>query len=110
MQTIFIRKKRTFDLITNKNKTIEGRINAGFNSQLKIGKLYYLQNDNHKIIIQIEKIEYFSSIENMINNIKLDKILPDIKSIKDAIKYYYNIYPITRFGNKSFIAFYIKVV
>lgn len=107
--TLFVNQNAYFEFINNR-KTIEGRVNLGFNKGIKEKSTYNLKYKDKHQLIEIIKIEKYDSLINMIDNVNLKKLLPYhfINSKEDAIKYYQKIYP--RLWNREFLAIYVKMI
>lgn len=107
--TLFVKSDAYNELINNR-KTIEGRVNLGFNKEIKENITYKLKNEDREKIIKVIKIEKFDSLFSMISNVDVNKLLPykKIRSKDDAIRHYQKIYP--KLWKNSFLAIYIKVI
>ena len=107
--TLFVKSNAYNELINNR-KTIEGRVNLGFNKKIKENITYKLKNEDRESIIKVIKVEKYDSLLSMISNVDVNKLLPykEITSKDDAIKHYQNIYP--KLWKKGFLAIYIKVI
>jgi ASC-1-like (ASCH) protein len=107
--TLFVKSDAYNELINNR-KTIEGRVNLGFNKKIKENIIYKLKNDDREKFIKVIKVEKYDSLFSMISNVDVKKLLPYkyIGSKDDAIKHYQKIYP--KIWERSFLAIYIKVI
>ena len=88
-------KEPWFSLIKLGLKTVEGRLNNGRFSLLKIDDIIEWTNDNfnkRSIKTKITKITKYNTFEEYLMDKKLNKCLPGIDTIEDGLSVYYNYY------------------
>ena len=107
--TLFV-KSDAYNELKKKRKTIEGRVNLGFNKEIKENITYKLKNEDREKLIKVTKVEKYDSLFSMISNVDIKKLLPykEVRSNDDAIRHYQKIYP--KLWERSFLAIYIKVI
>lgn len=81
-----------YDYIKEGNKTIEGRLDKGKFSQLKIGQEIYFINERNKIKVKIFNITKYKSFKQYLEMEGLKRTLPGITNIKDGVDVYYSYY------------------
>lgn len=78
-----------YSFILNGDKRIEGRLNKGKFLNAEIGDIFKINNQvNFKLI---NKREY-SSFKDMILKEGIENIIPDKKTIEEAVSVYYRFY------------------
>lgn len=78
-----------FDQIVNGIKTIETRAATVKYQDLSPGDTIRFSCDKQRIGKTISFVRYYSSIEEMLEDLPLDKILPDVTDLDGALKVYY---------------------
>ena len=85
-----------FSLLKLKIKNVEGRLNKGDFSKIKIGDMIEFSNNdlgfNRKCKLTIKDIHYYHSFQNYLSNEKLKNCLPGIQNIKQGVFVYYQYY------------------
>ena len=84
-----------FSLIKKGIKTVEGRLNKGKFSKMKVGDIVEWNNKNKKFITRITAIRHYKTFEDMIKTEGLDKVLPyhKIETVKQGVNMvYYQFY------------------
>ena len=81
-----------FNLIKEGKKTIEGRLNKGLFSELKIGDEIVWICKKLKFKINVIKIEQYKSFSEMIKQEQLENVLPTIKNDAEGVKVYRQFY------------------
>ncbi len=91
-------KEPWFSLIKFGIKTVEGRLNKGEFSEMKIGdSIRFINYDLNlesprKFTIKITNITNYSTFESYLKSETLQKCLPGIDNIDDGLKIYYSFY------------------
>lgn len=104
MTFLFVHKE-PFNNIINNTKTIEIRRNKGFIITLKPNTKIYFKYKNKIHLVKIEKIEYFESLYNLLNNTTISLINPNLENIEHALTYFNTYY---KNFNTEFSAIYFK--
>jgi len=85
-----------FSLIKLKLKTVEGRLNKGEFSNMKLGDIIIFTNDElgfeRSIDVKIIKIINYNTFQTYLENETLKRCLPGIDTIEEGVNIYYNIY------------------
>lgn len=92
-------KEPWFTLIKNKLKTVEGRLNKGRFSKLKVGmvvnwmtKMRNNTNKFKKVRTEIVEIKHYKSFEEMIIDKDINNVLPGFPSVNCGVKLYRKYY------------------
>lgn len=78
-----------FDFIKNGQKTVEGRLNKGKFSNMKIGDIIKFVNGDENVKVKIKNITHYKSFENYLIMEGLKRTLPGIKNLNDGLNVYY---------------------
>lgn len=81
-----------FNEIKNGLKTVETRAATIRYRNINKGDIVIIVCGKQRIIKQVKRVRHFKTIESMLKNISLKKIMPSVKSVVDAYKIYYS-YP-----------------
>ena len=81
-----------FSYIKKGNKTVEGRLNKGSFTEMKVNDIVLWMNDNKSVKTKIISIHHHKSFENMLKSHSLKNPLPGIKTIKDGVNVYREFY------------------
>jgi ASC-1-like (ASCH) protein len=90
-------KNPWFNYIKEGKKTVEGRLNKGMFSKLKIGDVInwlHITKNKKKLICKttITSITKYSSFREMLEMETLENVLPNISSIDEGVKIYHQYY------------------
>lgn len=89
MKEILINVKEPYySLILKKEKNVEGRLNKGKFAEIKKGDFLILGKKKLKVL---EKIIY-KSFQEMIENEGVENVIPDKKTVNEAVEVYYSFY------------------
>ena len=83
--------EKYFNCIKNGEKTVEGRIFKGRYKDVNTGNTIEFINrgdEKESIFRKVTKIETFDDFTQMINNIGVEKFLPNVSSKKEGVKIY----------------------
>jgi ASC-1-like (ASCH) protein len=104
-----------FSLIKSGQKVVEGRLNKGLFSKIKINDtlvMFHMDKKTHKktsfVCKVIDKKEYLT-FESMIKDVGLEKILPGIKTLEEGVAVYRNFYSEELEKQYGVIAVFIKL-
>jgi len=85
-----------FSLIKLKIKSVEGRLNKGEFSKMKIGDIIEFSNEELGFravrILKIKDIYYYMNFHEYLNQEKLKNCLPGIQNIKQGVSVYHKFY------------------
>lgn len=81
-----------FSYIKRGEKTVEGRLNKGSFTEMKVNDVVLWRNDNKSVKTKIISIHHHKSFENMLKSHSLKNTLPGIKTIKDGVNVYREFY------------------
>ena len=81
-----------FQYIRDGSKKYEGRVYDEKRQKIQINDSIIFTNEhNHKIIRVVKNIHLFSSFEEMIDNLGLNLLLPEVSSKEEALSIYNSI-------------------
>ena len=79
-----------------KNKSVEGRLNKGEFSNMKIGDIIEFSNEElgfkRKSKLKIKDIHYYTNFYDYLHQEKLKNCLPGIQNIKQGVSVYHKFY------------------
>lgn len=85
-----------FSLLKLKIKKVEGRLNKGDFSKMKVNDMIEFSNQelgfNRKCTLKIKDIHYYEDFKTYLNEEKLKNCLPGIQNIKQGVSIYHNFY------------------
>jgi len=85
-----------FSLIKLGVKCVEGRLNRGDYANMNIGDYIVFTNNelgfNRKFRIKIQNISYYEDFYTYLENETVDKCLPGIANMEEALMVYYKYY------------------
>lgn len=83
-----------FTFLKNGQKTIEGRIKKGWYRFVKSGDhiIVYNEEENDLVEVLVKGVRTYSSIQEMLEQEPIKKLLPDIKTIDEGIEVYKRFY------------------
>lgn len=79
-----------YSLILNGKKNVEGRLNKGKFAQIEVGDILIIGEEKNEFIV-IDK-KFYSSFQEMIESEKIENVIPDKKTISEAVNVYYQFY------------------
>ncbi|VVU94682.1 hypothetical protein CPAV1605_407 [seawater metagenome] len=97
-----------FDDIKNGRKTIEGRLNRGIFSKMKIDDEIIFVNNSDTFTVKITDIKYYESFLEMLSKEDLKKIRPNASKIADSLDLYNKYYSSNDILKYGVIAFFIS--
>ena len=103
-----------FSLIKLGLKTIEGRLNTGDFSRMKVNDIIIFQNKEFNFVRKyktvIKKIYYYDTFKEYLEDKKLERCLPGIDDIEDGLSIYYKYYSKEDENKHKIVAIKIKVI
>lgn len=83
-----------FTFLKNGQKTIEGRIKKGWYRFVRPGDhiIVYNEEENDSIEVLVKDVRTYSSIQEMLEQEPIKKLLPDVETIKEGIEVYKRFY------------------
>jgi len=82
--------KVVFDSIRNKEKTIETRVATDRYRKIKEGDILVFICGDERLEKEIEKVDYYKSIDEMVKAIDFKKIMPFVNSIDEMKNIYFS--------------------
>ena len=96
-----------FSLIKLGIKTVEGRLNKGDFSKMKLGDTITFYNDDfipREMIVTVKDIKYYRTFREYLENETLNATLPGFTSIEEGVKVYYKYFSKLEEANYNVIA------
>jgi ASC-1-like (ASCH) protein len=88
----FTIKQPWFDLINSGKKTVEGRLNRGAFSRIRVGDQITWVHKNLKCRTTVQSIHHYPSFKQMIEEEGIQNILPNIDSVDQGVDLYHQYY------------------
>ncbi len=82
--------KFVFDSIKDGQKTIETRAATNRYRKIKQGDILVFSCIGEKLEKEIEKVDYFKSIDEMLKTVDFKKIMPFVDSVEEMKQVYYS--------------------
>lgn len=82
--------KDIFSAIGRGDKTIETRAAKGRFQRIEEGDVLVFNCANEKIEKEVEEVSYYDSIEEMVEELPLEEILPSASNLEEAKEIYYS--------------------
>jgi len=102
-----------FDYIKSGEKTIEGRLNKDFWSNINIDDIIIWYNDDNNCYnsfkTRIIKKNIYKSFSDYLENEDLNKCLPNINNINDGLNIYYQYYNKDDENKYGIVALYLEL-
>jgi ASC-1-like (ASCH) protein len=99
-----------FDFIKSGLKTVEGRLNKGKFSNMKVGDIIKFVSGNDSVQVKIINITHYKSFESYLIMEGLKRTLPGIKNIKDGLNVYYSYFTKEQEDEFNILAIDIKKI
>lgn len=105
-------KQPWLGLIRDGKKTIEGRLNRGIFSKLRIGDkvLWLNKHSGEKVLTKIVSLNRYDTFREMISDNGIENILPGIDSIEEGVNVYGRYYSDEDQRENGVIALGIEVI
>lgn len=101
-----------FSLVKLNIKTIEGRLNKGDFSKMKINDIIIFYNEDfnyREIKVKITKINKFKSFEDYLRKETIKRCLPGFTSINDGLDVYYKYFTKQQEKEYGIVSVHLKV-
>jgi ASC-1-like (ASCH) protein len=96
-----------FSFIKEEKKTVEGRLNKGKFSDIKVGDICVI---NNKIEVEVIGKRHYKTFQEMISVEGIKKVIPNVDSIEEAVAVYYKFYTKEKEIEHGVIAIEIKIL
>ena len=96
-----------FSLVKLGIKTVEGRLNKGVFSQMKVDDTITFYNDDfipREMIVTVKDIKYYRTFREYLENETLKATLPGFTSIEEGLEVYYKYFSKLEEANYNVIA------
>lgn len=100
-------QEKYYNFIVNGSKTFEGRLGSDKNKALQLGDVIVF-NDSLKV--RIISVHIFPSYEDVMKVLDFKKLIPDAKSVEDAIGVYEEFYSKEKQANLGVYVFGIELI
>lgn len=99
-----------FSYIRQGIKPVEGRKKTHRYAKIKAGdRIQFLNGDEHFLVDVIEVREY-PTIEDYLKDVTLEKALPGVKTMKEALDIYYEWSPKEKIRQYGFLGIFVKPI
>jgi len=99
-----------FSYIREGVKPVEGRKKTHTYTKIKTGDQINFSNGNESFIADVTEIREYDSIENYLDDVTLEKALPGVKSIKEALTIYSQWSTEEQIRQYGFLGIFVKPI
>lgn len=99
-----------FSYIRQGVKPVEGRKNTHSYQKIKVGDKINFSNGKESFIADVIEIREYDSIEKYLEDVTLEKALPGVKSLEEALNIYYQWSTEEKIRQYGFLGIFIKPV
>lgn len=99
-----------FSYIRQGIKPVEGRKKTHSYKKIRAGDKIKFSNGKESFIADVIEIREYDSIEQYIEDVSLEKALPGVKTLEEALKIYYEWSPEEKIRQYGFLGIFIKSV
>lgn len=77
-----------FSLIRDGIKPVEGRKGSPSHKKIKVGDFLNFTNGMEGFVAEVTEIRAYSTLEEYLNDVTVEKALPGVKTMEEALKIY----------------------
>ncbi|HEV8051986.1 MAG TPA: ASCH domain-containing protein [Parachlamydiaceae bacterium] len=99
-----------FSYIRQGIKPVEGRKNTHTYKKIKVGDKINFSNGQDSFIAEVTEIRTYSTIEEYLEDVTIEKALPGTKSIEEALNIYYQWSTEENIRQYGFLGIFVKPV
>lgn len=99
-----------FSLIRQGIKPVEGRKNTHSYKKIEAGDKINFSNGKESFVAIVTEIRSYDSIEKYLEDVTLEKALPGIKTIEEALNIYYQWSTEEKIRQYGFLGIFVKPV
>lgn len=99
-----------FSYIQKGIKPVEGRKKTHSYTKIKAGDQIKFSNGKESFLTDVTEIREYASIENYLEDVSLEKALPGVKSIEEALAIYYQWSTEEKIRQYGFLGIFIKPI
>lgn len=99
-----------FSLIRQGVKCVEGRKNTHSYKKLQIGSFIQFSNGKEQFLATVTEVRTYKSLEEYLEDVTLEKALPGITSLEEAIRIYSEWSPPEKIKQYGFLGIFVKPV
>ncbi len=85
-------ERRWFEEMMKERKIIEGRLWDEKRKKIKVGHVIMFVSENERIFAEVQSIRLYPNFEEMIVNEGLERVLPGVETVEEALKIYRKYY------------------
>ena len=85
-------ERRWFEEMIKERKIVEGRLWDEKRKRIKVGHVIMFVSENERIFAEVQSIRLYPNFKEMIVNEGLERVLPGVETVEDAIKVYRKYY------------------
>lgn len=97
-----------FSYIKQGVKPVEGRKGTHSYKKIKVGDKINFSNGKESFIADVTEIREYASIEKYLEDVPLDKALPGIKTLEEALNIYYQWSSEEKIRQYGFLGIFVK--
>ena len=99
-----------FSYIRQGIKPVEGRKSTHSYKKIKAGDKINFSNGTESFLANVTEIREYDSIENYLEDVTLEKALPGIKTLEEALSIYYQWSSEEKIRQYGFLGIFVKPV
>lgn len=99
-----------FSLIRQGVKSVEGRKKTHTYKNIRVGDQINFTNGKESFIADVTEVREYPSIEKYLEDVSVEKALPGIKTLEEALAIYYQWTPEEKIKQYGFLGIFIKPV
>lgn len=99
-----------FSLIRQGLKSVEGRKNTHSYKKLQVGSFINFSNGKESFMAVVTEVRSYSSLEKYLEDVTVDKALPGIVSLEEALKVYYQWSAPEKINQYGFLGIFIRPI
>lgn len=97
-----------FSFIRSGVKPVEGRKATHTYKKIKVGDKINFSNGTENFMALVTEIRTYESIDDYLEDVTLEKALPEIKSIEEGLSIYYQWSPEEKIRQYGFLGIFVK--
>jgi ASC-1-like (ASCH) protein len=95
-------------LLQDKEKTVEGRLNDKECSMIRVGDQIKFYNEHRVFLATVTKVQQFATLPDYLDAVGLQNALPGIKSIEEGCQIYLKFYTPEQIQKFGVLAFWVQ--
>ncbi len=99
-----------FSYIRQGIKTVEGRKATHTYKRIRVDDQINFSNGQESFLVEVTEIREYQSIEKYLEDVTIEKALPGVKYIEEALEIYYQWSPEEKIRQYGFLSIFIKLI